>query len=361
MSVEITDLYDPADLTLFARELLLGAAEDRESNRFLLSRWMPPVFVEQIEFEWSARTTRDFTDAIPFRTWSTESDFGARPGRVKKRGEMAPISRKMMLTELDKIRAREANRAGGAAAQAVDEMIESDAELLVRGLLARMEIAAADSIFTGTLAMAGTADPENGLHEELSVDWGREASRSDTVGTGWSADPVNATPFDDEEALLDVLEDEEELSPETDLVAVMNEGTWRAWGATTAVRNSFNTVRVMDRIADSDLQAIRRDHGLPPAVVYKASARNVDGTKRKLAPDGLIAYLPRDAAVGATMYGLSAYADEPEISLDSDERPGPVLFTSRQVDPLRSFTHLDAVGLPVLGDPNASAVLDTEP
>ena len=146
-----------------------------------------------------------------------------------------------------------------------------------------------------------------------------------------------------------------------DVVALMNETTWRSWKQTDQVRNQFNSVRVLDRLADSDAQQLRADQGLPAVVIYKAKAKTVTGTTRKLIPDGQVVYLPRSGPVGATKWALPAIASDPDISLEADLTPGPVAYLTKSTEPYGVYTHGQAVGFPLFADTDSTYALDTEP
>lgn len=342
--MDIYDLIDPTELTGVARLEL--ADEDREDNQFILGNWFPNNLVDAIDFEYSTGSNRRFTDAMPFRGFTTESPIGKRPGRAKKSGSMPPLSIKFPLTELDRIRQREASRQGGAAAAAVEGDVFDDITAGVRAAENRMEIARADAIVTGTASIS-----ENGV--QLDVDFGRDAARALSVGTSWS-DAANATPRNDEETVLETMSDEEGLS---DFVAVMNRTTWKNWKACDQIRNAFPSFRVADALSVRQANEVRQDNDLPPVIIYNAMTNGVDGTSRKLIPDNKVIYLPRANALGDTQWGVPAIADEPEVALEQDNRPGPVAYMMRQLDPLVVWTVVDALGFPVMKDPNATFAL----
>lgn len=349
--MEITDLIDPVELSLFARELVLPT-EDRPDNQFQLGNWFPATLVESIEYEWNAGSTRTYTNALPFRTWSTEAPVVTRPGTARKSGEIPPISGKAPITELDKIRAREATRATPQVAEAVQDIVFGSVGRLVKGVQNRLEIAYADSLVTGAFSLS-----ENGL--DLDVSWGRDAARSDTVANAWST-PGSATPIADEQAVVETMIDGEGLGSE-DLVAIMNRTTWNTFVNADQVRNSFNTVRALPFVPEGDVNELRRSLELPEAVVYNASTNTVDGTTRKVIPDGIVVYVPRNVQVGGTLWGVPASADEPGLQFDLNQRPGPVAYTMRELDPVLHWVMLDAIVMPVLAYPDATFALDVEP
>jgi len=348
MAGDIFDLIDPVELTEVARLAL--ADEDRPANALMLNRWFPDVSTPSIEWETTGQTTRTYTDAMPFRAFTTVAPIGTRPGRVRKSGELPPLSKGLLLTENELIKMRQATDQGGAAADAVRGDIYDDIATLIRAAQVRMEIVRADLLMAGTASIS-----ENGL--SLTVDFGRAAGRASTVSTPWST-AASATPITDEVTLLQTLEDEEGLGP-SDLVAVMNRTTYNYWKATDQVRNSANTVRVLATLGVGDLNQIRANLELPEIIIYNASVNTSAGSSRKVISNNKVLYLPRAAAVGQTQWGIPAIADQPEINLERDDRPGPVAYLTRQVNPLIIETVVDAIGFPVFRDTDATYCLST--
>lgn len=348
MAGDIFDLIDPVELTEVARLAL--ADEDRPQNALILERWFPNVSTSQIEWETTGHSTRTFTDAMPFRSFTTGAPIGTRPGRVQKRGELPPLSKGLIMTERELIKMREASAQGGDAADAVRGDVYDDITTLIRAARVRMEAVRADLLMTGSASIS-----ENGL--SLTVDFGRDAGRASTVSVAWST-AASATPIDDEVALLQTMEDDEGLSP-SDLVAIMNRTTFNYWKATDQVRGSANTVRVLDTLGVGDLNQIRANLELPEVIVYNASVNNSAGSSRKVISNNKVVYVPRSAVIGNTQWGVPAIADQPEIRLERDERPGPVAYLTRQVNPLIIETVVDAIGFPVFADTDATYCLTT--
>ena len=343
------DLYleiPPDQLTAVARDLL--ANEDRPENEFRLGPFMPDETTEDIYFEFDAGPTRTFTNAMQYRSWTTEAPIGSREGRVKRRGEIPPLSEKYPLTELDRIRQRAARR-GSSFAEAALEDVFDDIARGIRAARARNEISRAEALITGALSIS-----HNGL--SIDVDFGRSASREDTVATSWS-DAANATHISDEEAVVDTMSDGEGLGPDQ-MWAVLNRKTMRYLKGSAQYRSYWPTVRELDSIPVEAVNQVRDDHDLPPLAVYNAAATNEAGVNAKLIPDDRVLYIPRNAIVGETVWGVAAMADEAGFELDYEDRPGVIAYTMRSLDPLVFWTMVEGVGLPILKDPDATFVLD---
>lgn len=339
---------DPVFITNAFRALLTQPDEDREVNRFQLGNWFPTAFIAGTNYEWNdKRTLRTFTEAMPARAFDTEAVIKGREGVQKKSGSMIPFAEKYIITELDLVMQAAARASDPEAAADLDEIFR-DLERGVRALRARMEIAYAECIRLGTISFA-----ENGMQPE-AVDFGRSANNTSAAGTAWS-DVANADPNAEEDAVLDYLLDEQDLDWD-DLIAVCNRNTYREWAATDAIRNQFNSVRVLDTIPDSELARMRRDLGKPDIVQYNASARGYgQASGTKLIPDGDWLYLPKNGPIGATQYGAPAITNMPGgVNFELQQQPGPVAYVGFEVDPPRSYTVIDAIGMPVAYDINAT-------
>lgn len=343
---DIYDVIDPTELTELARLVL--ADEDRPVNEFRLDQWFPAVLTDTIEFSWGRGTTRSYTQAAPFRAFSTGPRYGTRPGRMETTGQMPPISMAYLMTELDMLRNRELAQGGERARAVLESDVFADVVRGIKAIENRMEKVRADLLVDGSSTIS-----ENGI--QLTLDAGRDAGREDTVGTVWS-DTANATPMNDEETALDVLRDDEGLGP-ADLVVITNRATWREYKATDQVRNAYPSFRVLDTISVAAANEVRQDNDFPEVVVYDAMVDTGSGPT-KLIPDGKWLFVPRSIPIGDTQYGVPASADLPEISLEQDNRPGPVAYMTREVGPpLNINTVVDALGVPVLKDPDATFAL----
>lgn len=336
------EFYSPAELTAVAREML--AAEDFADNQFRLAQWFPIVQVDDVEFKWKMGTTRDFTAAAPFRNFDVAAHIGTRPGRKTKSGEMPPISMEYPLTEYDAKMLQQLAKSGPNAREVIEGDVFDDIFKGLKALEARMEIARADALVDGT-----TTVTEKGI--SLTANWGR-TSRSATVATPWSTS-ATATPMNDEESALDVLNDNEGLGPQ-DLVTVMNRATWREYKATTQFRNAFPSFRVMDRLSMAAVNEVRADNDFPELVIYNAQVRQYNGSTRFVIPNDKVLILPR-GAIGQTQYGIPPSAIDPRI--ETNDEGGPVSYQTVTANPYQLSTVIDGLGFPVFMDTQATYVL----
>src|SRR5690606_2734994 len=92
---------------------------------------------------------------------------------------------------------------------------------------------------------------------------------------------------------------------------------------------------------------------------------NVNGSAQRIVPVDKLLMLPAPVApddvegtqLGATLYGTTVEAMEPDYGLEGDE-PGIVVGSHRTDDPVAIWTKASAIGLPVLANPNLALVAD---
>jgi hypothetical protein len=113
------------------------------------------------------------------------------------------------------------------------------------------------------------------------------------------------------------------------------------------------------------LQGIFQAHGLPPFEVYDAQVR-VGGVSQYVIPRDKVLLLPApgdandpdSSEMGATLWGTTAEAFEPEFSLEDGEEPGIVAGAYSTKDPVAVWTKAAAVSLPILANPDMSFAAD---
>lgn len=347
---DIFDVIDPAELTAYAR--LNIAAEDRPENEFIFERWLPNETVARRKAKWKTGTTKSYTDAAPFRPFTTPPRIGERPGQEEKESKMLPSSMQYPLTEEDVANIQAALDEGGELADDIQETIFNDVDAGMKAIENRLEIARSDALVNGQIDV-----DENGIVGQ-SADFARPAANEDTVGVDWGT-PATAVPLTNEAAVMDVLKTKG-YGP-NDLVAVQTTATWRKWLATDQVRDAVPSARVYDTLSDDDGDEVRRSRRLPPVLLYDAEVNDVDGTLRSVMPDDKVLYLPANEQVGESQWGIPAIASDPDINLTRETRPGPVAYLYRLLPEYVVWTVVDAIMFPTFRAPELTFVLDTSP
>ncbi len=199
---------------------------------------------------------------------------------------------------------------------------------------------------SGDPSAASPFDLENGIQHQ--IDFLRDASRRFNVGTFWDAG--GADPIGDEIALMDLAED---AGINIDR-CVMSRRIFRTLALNQQYRDVFPTFRTSPILSVEMVNEVRETYGLPTLVLFDAqSKRRVAGadTNARFLDDRRVIYYSSQTTVGHTVWGRSSYVGEDGIGAVGSEG-GPVVFVSRSLDPLTYWTHIDAVAVPVLANPD---------
>lgn len=334
-----SEYITPAELTGYAREAL----RDRPENALQLSTYLPFQQVNDLVYRWSKGSTAGLAEAASFRAYDAEPKFGRRDGISRMTGELPPIGQQYLLGEYDSLRLRNAG-------EEIRALLLRDAERIARAIDTRFEFARAQALVEGKVTLA-----EDGVQAE--VDFGRKASHAVNPAVLWS-DMDNSTPLDDLQSWRDTYVDTNGQEPGIILTStrVMN----------YLVRNAQLRTMILPvgstvtQIRRSDVSAVLSDFGLPSITIYDARAIDVAGTSRRFIPDDRLLYLPaQGSTLGATLWGTTLEAQEPEYGIAPGEHPGLVVGAFKQREtPIRVFTIGSAIGIPLLGDPDMSMVAD---
>jgi hypothetical protein len=332
------DYIQPVELTGYVRE----AQADMEINRFRLNRYLPNRFIDDLDARF-LYGGEGIMDVANFRTYDAESQVGSRPGLTRVTQELPPISRKLRLGEYERLRQR-ANP--GALVQ---DGLFSDAVRLTREIGARMELARGDALVNGTITLN-----ENGVI--AVVDYGRPSGNTVTAATLWS-DATNADPINDlvtwSQAYLSATGE----NPGSILLStVALNYVLRALKVRNVVGTLLGAPTILSR---GVLSQVLDGFGLPPLDVYDAQVR-VGGSATRILPTNKVVLLPapvQDPAdfegtqLGATMWGTTAEALEPEFQLAEGDLPGVTAGVYSTDDPVALWTKAAGIGLPVLANP----------
>lgn len=334
-----TEFIEPTELTGVIREAL----SDLQVNRFTLSRWLPNVTIDDINFEF-VRGGGGLAEASVYRSWDAESKIGRREGIGKVMGELPPISEKIPLNEYDRLRLRKLDTSDAAL-----PFIARDAQRLAKNIAARFELARGQALVNGEVPIAEL---------QQTVSFGRDAGHSVTAAVLWS-DHANAVPIDDLESWVQTYVD---TNGEAPAVILMPRQVLLNMRQCDQVKRQVFPLAPdgsMPMVNADQVSTVLGSMGLPPIEIYDAQVK-VDGVSTRVTPSNAIALLPSagatDAAsptdLGATLLGTTAEALEPEYALTGTDQPGVVAATWKTKDPVRLWTHAAAVGIPIVREPN---------
>ncbi len=333
-----TEFIEPAQLT----GLIRAALADQQVNRFTLSRWLPNVAVDDINFEF-LKGGGGLAEAASYRAWDTESKIGRREGLSKVMGELPPISEKIPLNEYDRLRLRQLTRDDALP------FIARDAARLARNIGARFEVARG-------AALVNASVPITELKQ--TIDFGRTGGHSVTAAVLWSVH-ATATPLTDLQSWVQTYEDTNGETPGVILMpkAVLQHMTQ----CDQVIRQVYPLAPAgtAPMATNDQVNGVLSSLGLPEIELYDARVK-VDGASTRITPANAIALLPEPGAttagqptdLGATLLGTTAESLEEDYALQGGDQPGVVAGMWKTKDPVRLWTHAAAVGIPVLREPN---------
>lgn len=334
-----TDLVTPAELTGFAR----AAQEDIERTKGTLGRWLPNTATTDVVVRTLVGSNGSGSLA-QYRSFDAETPIGKAPSGERKTFELLPLGLKERVSEYDQLRMRGndsmAQMLGGA---------EKAAARIAGAVVDRLEVARGQAIEAGALTIN-----ENGVVQSPS--FGRAADHTVTAATKW--DQAGAKILDDLLTWRDKYADDNNGEMPGSIVAsgkvlatLARSDEIRGLVA-TAVGGTPSIVSV------DAINAALIAYGLPPITVYD---RRVNGTR--VTGDKKVFLLPAAVdpnsgqnSLGATFYGETLEASEPEYGIAPVDQPGLVVGAWKTKDPIALWVHGNAIAVPVLVNPAASMV-----
>lgn len=334
----VYDLADMQELQGYTR----GIQRELEANQFVLRQFLPNDNIDDIEYRATKGNLRD-QDAAKVRSWDTESPIGDRQGISRIMGELPPISKKIPLTEEQRLRMRALERGNN---QQIVDAIFGDAANMARAVVARVEMLRGEALSQGSISIN-----ENGVKQ--TIDFGRAVAHTPATLAGANQFTDPASPA------VDILT--------ADIaVYLATNGVRPALGLTsTRVINGLlrNTqIRTLlgslagapALVTNAQLNQVLQAFNLPPLVAYDVSVR-VDGVQTRILDDRDVIFLPpAGEPVGATFFGTTAEALELASAqqISNDQAPGLVAVVDKTFDPVHTWTKATCISLPVLVNPD---------
>lgn len=342
----VDDYIEPAVLTGFVREVPYPA-------NLVLNQYLPDRNIGDIEaaFDQVTRTNR----AAQFRAWDTETPIGQRDTFQRSKVKLPPLGQKTPIGEYERL-TLERIRTGGDNRDGYVQAIYDDAELNTRAVLYRMELARGDVLSDGKFTLTG----ENGL--TIEADFGVPAENLVTAATVWS-DHADASPLTDLKAWVEAYLDLNGERPATMLTStqVLNNLL-----LSQEIRELFYRGDQLtggpNLLTMAQLNTVLTAYGLPAIETYDTKVE-VDGVNtRVIAQDKLIMLPAERASLGFTAWGITAEALElaagQNPSLAFQDLPGLVGVVLKEGDPVRVWTKVGAVGMPMITNPRKLFVAD---
>lgn len=331
-----TDLITPAELTGFAR----AAVEDVERQKATLARWLPNYSVPDVVVR--TIVAADGNGALAqYRAFDDETPIGSGGSGTRKVFELLPLGLKERVSEYDQLRAR-----GNDAQAMVLGGVEKAATRVANAVVDRLEVARGQAIDTGALTIN-----ENGVVQTMT--FGRPGGNTVTAATLWSG---AAKPLDDLIAWGDVFAAGNQGNQPGAIVT--SKRVVAALQRNADIRGLVATVGGTPGIVSIDaLSAVLASYGLPPITIYDRKIRG-----NNVLPDNKVYLLPAavdpngQSELGATFYGETLEAGEPEYGISGADQPGLVVGAWKTKDPIAVWVHSNAIAMPVLVNPVASMV-----
>lgn len=331
-----SDIFDPAALTEFMRELYIA----KEEKDGVLSAFLPNYNVDGATVD---VTVEGNTPAEPAkrRAFDAEPRFGTGAAKVKRTIKLMPLSEQGRFGE------QEAVLTGRNSDTAKESWIKRRAARMVDAYFERLELERANLLVTGRLTIE---------QDDLKIDesFGRSSAHNVTAGTLWNAggDPL------------------EDIALYAETYANSNFGAEPG-----AILTSRRILRQLAKHAAfaialagggsrpaglSDINDVLLGQGLPILQVFdKATAAG------RLIPDDRLIFLPAPgdkfsatgSELGGTPWGTTASAFTPSWGIDEADASGLVAAVfENSKPPVGLEIAADAIALPVLANADRSLV-----
>lgn len=332
------DLFNPTELTGFVRAL--------QFNEYALEQWLPHVDVGDIEVAFTTADKRR-EEMASYRGFDVPAPIGDRPGVSRKSAQIPPMSKKLLLTEWERLNLAKANGQTNAD-DLLRQLAYDDASLLTESLIARLEYARGTVVQDATVTFVTDTG-----YTGVVQDWGTVVSA--TVSNLWS-DFTNADPVGD-------------LITAHNAYILRNRGR-RAAAVLTSTADIANAVRcakfrtyagvgasIPTILTPAQANTILASFEVPPLVPYDTQV-NVPGSgDTRVLPAGHAFLMPErgdSARFGMTAYGVTAEALElvGKGFLTMPTAPGLVCVGMTEFDPVTKWTKVSGIAIPVLKDPS---------
>ena len=337
------DYIDPVQLTGYVREV-------PGPRNYTLNQFLPDRYIGDIDVAWDIvnKTNR----AAMFRSYDAETPTGKRDSFSRARVSLPPIGQKTVVGEYERLKLEQI-RSGGDPRNRIVEAIYDDADINTKAVLARMELARGDVLTDWKFTLAG----ENGL--TIEADFGMPSGYNPTPSTLWS-DHTDSDPISDLQAWVQTYTDTAGQAPGRMLTSRTVVGHMLMNAKVRTYLSSLAGAPQM--VTRAQLNSVLDAFELPPIATYDTSI-DVDGSATRPIPSDRVALLPTTASdLGFTAWGVTAealeLAGQQNPGLTFAEAPGLVGVVLRDGDPVRVWTKVTAIAMPVITEPRLLLVAD---
>lgn len=335
------EIMDPAVLTAVVRE-------EPEPAGIALSEILPDRLITDLDAAWDDITQTNA--AATFRAFDAETPIGARDNATRKSAEMLAVGEKYLLGEYDRLKLQ-AMQTGGDVTPLLQDAIFNDARRGANAVRIRAEVARGDVLQNGVLAIN-----ENDVN--VSYDYGVPAGNLRTASATFY------TTTTDIPAELDAHFAAVDNEVEQDGIMWVSRKVARYLAMNTKYQALASVGGVTPpRLSLGDINAAHDRLGFPEVRVYDSSF-TVAGSSARVLPEDDIIFTPRNASdLGFTGWGVTAEALElAEASrLAFSDAPGLTGLVIQEGDPVKRWTKVTGICLPVITAPNKLSTLNVTP
>jgi hypothetical protein len=344
MSIVFDGPVLPADLTVFVREVPLP-------NQIWLNNLLPDRNVNYNRVDVGVLTKTGRT--ARFRAYDGPIHRTQRNVAQLQTVHLPPLSDALSMGELETLQVEFA-RTGGTNQGAFVDAIYNDAQNLTENVQRRMELARGDVLTDGKFTMMTS---EGGLEADFGVPSGNLVT---PAGALWS-DHTNADPVTD---LVTWVRAYIVLNGYAPGGMTMSFNRLMDLQSNAKVRTQYASIVGSPSLLSPDqIRSILSTYGLPPLLNVYDSQVDVDGTSTRVVADNKVILTPPNPGMnlGYTAWGLSATAlkltQVADNGLSFEDAPGIVgIVDQADAPPYRQTTFVDAVGMPIIENPNALMV-----
>jgi len=179
-------------------------------------------------------------------------------------------------------------------------------------------------------------------------DFGRDADMTVTAATAWGT-AGSATPMTDLLAWVEAYTDKNGEAPGT---LVLSKRAHASLTRADEIRGMMTAPTTPGMVSAQFVSDTFAAYGLPEILVYDRRVRVGGQSVRVLAEDTALLLPSEGSALGATFWGTTLEATDPNYGVAEDDRPGIVVGALKDYDPMGVWVHASAIGMPVLADAN---------
>ena len=337
----IDEFVDPLVLTGYVREL-------PPDVRLLLNQFLPDENIGDIEA--AIDTVQKTNRAAEFRAWDAETPIGPRDQFSRTKVKMPPLGIKRPIGEQERLMLERA-RTGGDNRSGYIQAIYDDAALGTAEVYRRMELARGDVLDDGKLVLT-----ENGL-QGITADFALPMDNQVSAATVWT-DHADAAPLSELRAWVQLYVD---INGEPPGYILTSKKVWTNLLLSDEVKGLFVRSDAMvaggpNLINDLQLGQALAAFDIPAFTRYDTRIEKLAGGTARVLPEHKLFMGPANRRdLGFTAWGVTAEALElsqgQNPGLLFEELPGLVGFTLKDGDPIRIWTGVSAVGMPMIQRP----------